>query len=124
MTHAPTPRVLTVCIVVILAGCAVGPRYLAPDSHLAAFHNWDAVKLRTAASSAPALDQWWLGFDDAELVSIVERALKQNLDLAAAMARVQQARAAARGAHAELLPSADLTATGMTERQSEHLFRR
>jgi NodT family efflux transporter outer membrane factor (OMF) lipoprotein len=49
---------------------------------------------------------------------VVQRALRQNLDLAASIARVQQARAAAAGAGAALLPSADLDASATGERQS------
>src|SRR5712664_864720 len=45
------------------------------------------------------------------LVTVVQRALNQNLDLDAALARVRQARAAASGAGAELLPTADLGAS-------------
>ena len=52
------------------------------------------------------------------LTEVVQRALSQNLDLAAAIARVQQARAAASGAGAALLPSADLDASATYERQS------
>jgi NodT family efflux transporter outer membrane factor (OMF) lipoprotein len=44
------------------------------------------------------------------LSRIVQRARDQNLDLAAALARVQQARAAAREAGAKLLPTVDLNA--------------
>jgi NodT family efflux transporter outer membrane factor (OMF) lipoprotein len=49
---------------------------------------------------------------------VVQRALEQNLDLAAAFARVTQARAAAAEAGAQLLPSADLDATVTAQRQS------
>src|SRR5260370_21489583 len=52
------------------------------------------------------------------LVTVVQRALDQNLDLAAAFARVRQARAAAAAAGAQLLPTADLEATGPTLHQS------
>src|SRR5438034_10982031 len=52
------------------------------------------------------------------LVTVVQRALDQNLDLAAAFARVGQARAAAAAAGAQLLPTADLEATGTALRQS------
>jgi len=93
-----------------LSGCAVGPNYRKPATTLAGFHSAAAVQARTTGTSAPALDRWWLGFDDPELTRIVERTLHQNLDLAAAIARVEQARAAAREAGAQLLPAADLTA--------------
>src|SRR2546429_6702923 len=52
------------------------------------------------------------------LVTVVQRALDQNLDLAAAFARVRQARAAAAAAGAQLLPTADLEATGTALHQS------
>jgi len=52
------------------------------------------------------------------LVTVVQPALNQNLDLDAALARVRQARAAASGAGAELLPTADLGASATFEHQS------
>jgi len=67
---------------------------------------------------APQLDAWWTGFDDPMLVTVVQRALQQNLDLAAAFARVTQARAAAAEAGAQLLPTADLAASITAQRQS------
>ncbi len=102
--------------VLFLAGCAVGPKYVAPTNHLEPFHNsFPAV---SDSGKAPQLDTWWIGFDDPMLVTIIERALNQNLDLAAAIARVQQARAAAKAAGARLLPTVDLNAAVATERQS------
>jgi NodT family efflux transporter outer membrane factor (OMF) lipoprotein len=49
---------------------------------------------------------------------VVQRALAQNLDLAASIARVTQARAAASAAGAQLLPTADLSAQASALRQS------
>jgi NodT family efflux transporter outer membrane factor (OMF) lipoprotein len=100
-----------------LVACAVGPDYHKPKDDLAPFHN----KLMPAASSAggqASIDQWWTGFNDPMLAEVVQRALTQNLDLAASIARVQQARAAAAGAGAALLPTADLGASASYERQS------
>ena len=102
-----------------LAGCATGPSYQRPDAPLAAaYHSADALAGRTAALPAPALDTWWDGFDDPALQRIVARVLAQNLDLAAAMARVDQARSAARMADARLLPEGSLTASAAHQRQS------
>ena len=81
-------------LVVALAGCAVGPDYVAPITALQPLHHVPAHNDDAARKAAPALDTWWTGFDDPMLVTIVERALAQNLDLAASFARVQQARAA------------------------------
>jgi NodT family efflux transporter outer membrane factor (OMF) lipoprotein len=101
-----------------VTGCAVGPNYQRPSVKLQPFHNAPSIETRTASLPAPPLDQWWTGFHDPELTRIVQRALDQNLDLAAAMARVQQARAAARGAGAQRLPAGNLNASTTTLYQS------
>ncbi|WP_263419707.1 efflux transporter outer membrane subunit [Terriglobus albidus] len=101
-----------------IAGCAVGPKYDRPTVKLQPFHNAPSIAARTTSLPAPPLDQWWTGFRDAELTRIVRRALDQNLDLAAAMTRVQQARAAARGAGAQRMPSGYLNASATTIHQS------
>src|SRR5438876_7561725 len=101
-----------------LAGCAVGPKYHRPTVKLEPFHNAPSIEARTTSLPAPPLDQWWTGFRDPELTQIVKRALDQNLDLAAAMTRVQQARAAAQGAGARRTPSGNLYASTTTLYQS------
>ena len=101
-----------------LTGCAVGPKYHRPTVNLQPFHNAPSIETRTASLPAPPLDQWWTGFHDPELTRIVKRALDQNLDLAAAMTRVQQARAAAQGAGARRMPSGNLYASTTTLYQS------
>uniref|UniRef100_UPI0030D721D6 TolC family protein n=1 Tax=Burkholderia sp. Ac-20379 TaxID=2703900 RepID=UPI0030D721D6 len=105
-----------------LAGCAVGPDYRAPVDTLVPFEHapkQPAAGATSASASAAALDTWWTGFHDPVLVSIVDRALAQNLDLAAAFARVRQARAAASAAGAELLPTVDLDGSASDQHQSE-----
>jgi NodT family efflux transporter outer membrane factor (OMF) lipoprotein len=101
-----------------LTGCTVGPKYHRPTVKLQPFHNAPSIERRPAALPAPPLDQWWTGFHDPELTRIVQRALDQNLDLAAAMARVQQARALAQGAGARRLPSGNLYASTTSLSQS------
>jgi NodT family efflux transporter outer membrane factor (OMF) lipoprotein len=101
-----------------ITGCTVGPKYQRPTVQLQPFHNAPSIEARTASLAAPPLDQWWTGFHDFELTRIVKRALDENLDLAAAMTRVQQADAAARGAGAQRLPSGSLYASTTTLYQS------
>jgi NodT family efflux transporter outer membrane factor (OMF) lipoprotein len=103
---------------IALSGCAVGPDYVVPVAQFEPFHNHVAASAAQAAHPAPSLDNWWTGFDDPMLVTVVERALAQNLDLEAAFARVQQARASASAAGAQLLPTLDLDASGTAEHQS------
>jgi NodT family efflux transporter outer membrane factor (OMF) lipoprotein len=101
-----------------VTGCAVGPKYHRPAVNMQPFHNAPSIEARTALLPAAPLDQWWAGFHDPELTRIVNRALDENLDLAAAMTRVQQAHAAARGAGAQRLPSGNLNASTTTLYQS------
>ncbi|RDI99390.1 TolC family protein [Dyella solisilvae] len=102
-----------------LAGCTVGPNYVKPQ--LATNPTFHEVN-PTQASTAPApatLDAWWTGFNDPELVRIMDRVIAQNLDLAASSARVEQARAAARHAQADRLPQGSLDGSITREHQSE-----
>jgi len=100
-----------------LTACAVGPDYTPPKAELAPFHN---IVLASAQEGpvTPPLDKWWTGFNDPMLVTVVQRALDQNLDLAAALARVSQARAAASEAGATLLPTVDFDASSTYQHQS------
>lgn len=108
---------LAISLSLALTACSVGPDYVSPVASWMPFHNFRAVEDRKAPAP-PKLDQWWTGFGDPLLVTVVERALNQDLDLAAAMARVQQARALASAAGARLLPTADLEASATAQRQS------
>jgi outer membrane protein TolC len=65
----------------------------------------------------PPLDAWWTGFADPESTKIVERALAQNLDLAASVARIEQARAIVKEAGAKRTPNIDLQANDLSLRQ-------
>src|SRR5215831_5062796 len=87
---------IVLAFVALLGGCSVGPRYKAPTTPIRPFHN--PAPMRADGSPAPPLDTWWEGFGDPALTRIVQRALDQNLDLAASVTRVEQARAAAKEA--------------------------
>ncbi|ALM85142.1 hypothetical protein ASB57_21125 [Bordetella sp. N] len=110
-----------------LAGCMVGPDYVRPDIampdhyHAATAPTSPLAPTVTAAPdrTAPAdLTQWWAGFHDPVLDGLIQRALAQNLDLAAAQARVAQARAAAGIAATAWLPQGSLDADVTRQRQS------
>jgi outer membrane protein TolC len=114
---------LALALSLTLAGCVmgrhpVGPNYARPTINAAPFHNLDTAKAVKTELPPPKLDTWWTGFDDPMLVTVVQRALEQNLDLAAAFERVTQARAAAAEAGAQLLPTADLGASVTAQRQT------
>ena len=105
-------------LITLLTGCAVGPKYRSPSVQLKSFHNAQAIADRAPSSAPPSLQTWWTGFNDQELTRIIQRALDQNLDLEAAMTRVQQARAVAKEAGAKRLPQGTLNAHAQAERLS------
>jgi len=104
---------------VVVTACTTGPEYKKPgDSNLAALHNTKLLGARQAVAPMPSLDIWWTGFQDPVLTNIVEHVLTQNLDLAASIARIDQARAVATGAGARRLPQGEVATQVTRERQS------
>jgi outer membrane protein, multidrug efflux system len=94
-----------------LAGCSVGPPYRHPVSALPG--HWRETD--STAAIWPATD-WWQGFSDPQLDALIARAEAQNLNIAAAVARVREADADTRIAGAALLPSIGATADGTQAR--------
>ncbi|HMA48783.1 MAG TPA: efflux transporter outer membrane subunit [Magnetospirillaceae bacterium] len=101
-----------------LTACAVGPDYKTPETPLAPFQAGASVSARADRPAAAPLDRWWTGFNDPILDKLIDRALEQNLDIAAAYARVRQARAGLEGAAAQLLPAAAIDGQDARQRQS------
>ncbi|KXU32719.1 hypothetical protein A0J57_09080 [Sphingobium sp. 22B] len=95
----------------ILGGCTVGPDYRRPEVALT-----PSFKMGPVAPAAD--DRWWMRFNDPLLNRLVETALSQNLEIAAAAARLDQARAVASREGAALLPSAGLDGSFDRNRQS------
>lgn len=103
----------------VIAGCAIGPKYQKPsDTDLFALHNANMLNARQATVPMPALDTWWTGFQDPVLVGIITRVLHENLDLAASITRVDQARAIAVEAGAQRLPQGNATSDVTRAKQS------
>jgi outer membrane protein, multidrug efflux system len=100
------------CAMGVLAGCSVGPAYKKPD--IPSPVQWhDPVA--DASSAWPNAD-WWHGFGSERLDALIQEAQHSNDDLAAAVARVEEADAQARIAGAPLLPSLDFGADATRER--------
>jgi len=72
----------------VLAGCTVGPDFKLPEMHLTP--RW---KSRADVSDLALPDAWWTLYRSPALNRLVEQALVANQDLAAALARVETARA-------------------------------
>jgi outer membrane protein, multidrug efflux system len=93
---------LNVFLTALLGGCAAGPAYERPVSELP--DTWQAAP---AQGQAIPGDRWWTLYGDATLDRLVTEALAHNQDLALATARLDEARALARVADAERIPSVD-----------------
>lgn len=91
----------------LLAGCTTLPTNSDPEIALPT--RWDEPFEAAEAGEAARLD-WWAGFGSAELVTLIDRVLAGNPDLAIATERVLQAEIALRNAGAALLPTLDLDA--------------
>ncbi|WP_439816951.1 efflux transporter outer membrane subunit [Zavarzinia sp. CC-PAN008] len=99
------PTLLAGGTLLLAAGCTVGPDYHRPEVASATTFRAAAAEQGRGAAPAPAAETWWRGFDDPLLTRVVERALAANLDIAQALARLDQAAVAARLARADLLPA-------------------
>lgn len=92
-----------------LAGCTVGPDYKAPPALGAGTPPATFARGGDLPASAPLIGHWWSALNDATLNSLEDRALAANADLAAAQARIRQARAAVRVQRANGMPSTSLS---------------
>lgn len=87
---------------VALGGCSLAPDYQRPAAELP--QTWQAAPAQ--GQNMPA-ERWWTLYRDTTLDRLVEEALIYNQDLALATARLDEARALARIADAELVPAVD-----------------
>ncbi len=110
-------RLLPLAIALAVSGCAVGPNFVRPSSTLPGDY---AAQTPSAGEIDPLIElEWWKHFKDPVLDELMDKALNQNADVRAAVARVEQAEAAAREAGAAFLPQIDVQAVGNRTRIGE-----
>jgi multidrug efflux system outer membrane protein len=105
-------------LAVLLGGCMVGPDYHQPK--LNAPPQWTESMAGGETNAAMATADWWKNFHDSELDSLIDLAVRSNLDLRMAQARVREARAQYGIASADLWPTLDGSSSYARQRQSEH----
>jgi outer membrane protein, multidrug efflux system len=76
----------------LIAGCAVGPDYHAPQTTNAP-SQWTSSLAGGETNSPADLAEWWKNFNDTNLDAFVVTAVQSNLTLQIAEARVREARA-------------------------------
>ena len=89
-------RALALVLTCLSAGCAVGPNFVKPKPAVPA--EWSQTATSGAGASVPNRDspqtiEWWQSFEDPTLTSLVERSAAANLDVRAAVLRIEEARA-------------------------------
>jgi NodT family efflux transporter outer membrane factor (OMF) lipoprotein len=95
--------ILTTVLSLALSACSLTPDYVRPQM---------GIPEQWSNTSTPPLPRskepsFWLAFENEDLNHLMEVALAQNLDLQAALHRIEQARAQAKVAGAALLPTLD-----------------
>jgi multidrug efflux system outer membrane protein len=92
-------------IIVLLAGCAVGPNYKRPAATVPTDYR-AAMPAPNLPVSSLGNEKWWLVYQDPVLVQLIHAALQQNYDVRIAATRVLEAQAELGIVRANQLPSA------------------
>jgi NodT family efflux transporter outer membrane factor (OMF) lipoprotein len=117
MPRSTGVKVAIAGVALLLAGCLrVGPDYIPPP--LETPDRWHRDLTRGLQSGDADLKTWWTLLGDPELIRLIERSAEGNLDLRAAVARVQEARAARGFATGQRFPDVDATGTIQKDRIS------
>lgn len=108
MKHLPRKMRSTVSVIALaslLGACTMIPDYERPAMDVPGAYSRPAQS-QTHSDAVIAAD-WWKSFNDPALDALMGEALTRNLDIAAALARIDQAQGALRAANAPLLPQVD-----------------
>ncbi len=103
----------------VLAACAVGPNYHAPEQQVAEQFG-GAVSQNALFDNGQSVAQFWNTFEDETLNKLVADAVAANHDLRIAQTRVREARALRRDAAFDLAPSINATG-GFTKQRTANI---
>ncbi|MFD1260337.1 efflux transporter outer membrane subunit [Entomomonas asaccharolytica] len=98
-------KTLSLVLIGVLTGCAIGPDYQRPTTAQAVdFKQVEGWKLATPADTTLP-ESWWTLYNDAELNQLQQKLLLSNQNLAQYEARYRQAIALVKGARAAYFPT-------------------
>lgn len=100
-------RAIAVAAAVVLSACATTETKM-PVLDLPA----------PTATQLAGIERWWLQFNDPQLTALIEEALANNLDLRAAISRIDEARAALQITRSALYPTVEAYAGASRSRAS------
>jgi multidrug efflux system outer membrane protein len=107
-------KLALIAVVLLPAGCLVGPNYERPQVATPPAYLWEAPEAQATADLA-----WWQGFGDPVLDALVADAVAGNKSIAIAAANVEQAAALLGQARSPLWPQLGYGADGARSRGSE-----
>jgi len=110
-------RLPPIAFAVVLSGCMLGPDYQRPPMPLPTAYA-DATSVNAGAVSTTMGADWWKLYDDPILNDLVATAISENLDVVAAVARIEEFDADLREANAALFPEIDLGGAAARSRSS------
>jgi multidrug efflux system outer membrane protein len=103
-------------LLVLLAGCAVGPNYKRPTVNLPTGYR-AAIPAQTAEAASLGNEKWWDVYQDPVLAQLIHTAIQQNYDVRIAATRVLEAQAQLGITRANQFPSASVGA-GVSSQQN------
>lgn len=95
-------KILITGFIIILAGCAVGPKYSRPETKKP-----EAYTQAVAKTDSITNLKWWDVYQDTVLQALMRKAIAKNLDLKVAIARVEESKAILGFNQANLFPFID-----------------
>lgn len=104
------------CMLAGLAGCMVGPDFHSPKVDVP--RQWSGAPQKGVTSASSEVIGWWTVFGDAQLDSLIDRAVSANLDLKGAAARIREARALRGVVAADLAPGVNVSGSYSRVRRS------
>ena len=110
-------RKLSLALLLFLAACkAVGPDYKRTEQNLPETFSEAGAE---SVATKELLKQWWTHYQDEKLNELVELSLKNNTNIALAVARIEEADASMREVGASLFPQVDLSAGATRSKVTE-----
>jgi NodT family efflux transporter outer membrane factor (OMF) lipoprotein len=119
MARADLLRALAGVAVSALAGCSFAPTLKVPEVPVAQSYKEEAPWTPAEPADRIKRDAWWTQYGDKELDDLQGRLIAGSADLAAALARYQQAQAVSDQLHSGLFPTLAGIASSERDRQSE-----
>jgi NodT family efflux transporter outer membrane factor (OMF) lipoprotein len=119
MRRTRAPRLLALVAAAALGGCSLTPELHVPEVPAAPAYKEEAPWTRANPADRLPREAWWTLYGDADLDALQARLVAGSPDLAAALARYQQARAFTDQLRSGFYPSITSAANAQRDRQSQ-----